>query len=707
MKISKRTVGFILVFFAAFSILSTFETGALQVGTNSLEANLAGNAYDGQVDTSYEVVFIVYPDGRVVMRGALNDTITEEAYAELSMSGFAGIDKSDTSTLISADFAFMVPPENRSQYPFNASDFTMFSEYSDGLLSTEINGSTTFPPDMASEFPLNITGEIVVIGEYLNNMAKGNITADILPGFPLGDIEMEFQGNNTYVHFNGSTTVIFANYTGIGEFNRTVLDEFLQNLTSTIGGQGPDSLYNMTNGLLEFTMLNNSTTPDTDTATVDFEAKVEGDFIQALVNMTDQPDDLYRMLNATWSSVENASFLLTYSPDFKEVDMNLVFVANITDLIDKTVLILPDIPDIPPEMITFIEYILNTTYCSVESAEFSSSYEDFTAILNATVVIDGDFNAEINYIKSLFLTYGVPQPLTSQLQTLNETQIDLTNFRISLNLTETSLEVDVSGFAVRPPLDNKTATNFKLERFFNITASEDEPPGEGERLKVTVEGGSNGTHTVRIFRPPTVPEPDITAPGGMVWNNQSISSLKDLIFQIGSPDNTRPDIGTPTHEPETPDPDEDVTVSVNVTDDDTGVRPDGVILSYSTDDGETWKNITMSKATGDTYEGIIPGLSAGTHVSYRIIAYDYADNEAVKDNEGDYYVYTVIPEFPSWQIIALTLLLVGIIVVIAKKRQNIAKNRLKVNQLFSIFARNRVSHWCQLHGENSISERNS
>jgi len=691
MKIIKGIVGFILVFFVTFSILSFFETGALQVSTNSSEANLTGNSYDGQVDTSYEVVFVVYPDGRVVIRGALNETM--EAYTGPWMSGFASINGNETSTVISADFTFIVPPEGQSQYPFNASDFTLFSEYSGGLLNTELSGSTTFPSGMASEFPLNITGDFVVIGEYLGNMANGNITVDILPGFPLDDIEIDFQGNNTYVHFNGSTTVIFGNYPDFGEINATVLEELLQNLTSTIGGTGPDSLYNMTNGLLEFTMLNNMTTVHNGNATVDFEAKVEGDLIQALVNMTGQPDYLYQLLNATWSSVENASLVLTYSHTFKETDIDLVFVVNITDLIDKTVLILPDIPDIPPEMVTVIEYVLNTTYCSVESAEFSLAYEDFTAALTATVVIEGDFNTEINYIKSMFLTYGVPQPLTSQLLTINETEIDLNNFRISLSLNDTAMEVDFSGLAVRPPIDVINATSFKLLRFFNVTAGEYEPPREGERLKVTVEGGSNGTHTIRIYRYGTVPEPDITAPGGMVWNNQSISGLKDLIFQIGSPDNTPPDIGTPTHEPETPDPSEDVTVSVNVTDADTGVRPDGVILSYSTDGGETWNNVTMSKTTGDTYEGIIPGLSAGTQVKYMIIAYDYAGNEAVENKAGEYYVYTVIPEFPTWQTIALTLLLIGIIVVIAKKRQNIDKNR-QDKPAFPNLLLGTVSHWC-------------
>jgi hypothetical protein len=124
---------------------------------------------------------------------------------------------------------------------------------------------------------------------------------------------------------------------------------------------------------------------------------------------------------------------------------------------------------------------------------------------------------------------------------------------------------------------------------------------------------------------------------------------------------------------------------VNVTDADTGVRPDGVILSYRTNGG-AWNNVTMSKTAGDTYEGTIPASPAGTHVEYMIIAYDYANNEAVDDSAGQYYVYTVIPEFPTWPILALALLLTGLILVIMKRRRHITENNSTKNRLFSLFA---------------------
>jgi len=611
-----------------------------------------------------EAIFVVYPDGRVVMEGALIYTDMEPPYTEPPMYGVAEIKKSDTLTLVSANFTLIIPTEEASQFPFNSSAFTLLSEYSGGLLTTTIGGSTIFPPSIASLFPLNAT-DFTVMGEYTGDMVAGNVTVDMLPGFPLDDIVVDFQGNNTYVYVEDSLKVIYGTYPDFGEINATVLDGLLQQLNSTIPGKGPDSLYNMTDALFECTRLNTNTTYNTIDATIDFEAEFQGDLIQTLVylveNSTDPSHPLYKVLNATWSSAESGSFVLTYAHAVKEADMDFVFTVDMTYLIDNMIPVLPEI--LSPEEAAFIESILNTTYCIVNSAQVSLDYENEQATLTATATIQDDFKTEINYVKSLFLIYGDLPPLSaSQLQTLNETQLDLTDFRMSLNLTETSLEADVSGFAVLPPLDWIDATSFQLYSFFNATASEDESPKEGEKLKVTVEGASNATHTVTISRPGTVPEPDISDPERMIWNNQSISSLKGLIFQIEH-DNIPPVIGTPVQTPETPGADEAVTVSVNVTDE-FEVRPDGVILSYTTDDGETWNNVTMSTTTGDTYEGEIPGSPGGTQVKYKIIAYDSAGNSAIDDNNGEHYVYA-IAQVPFWTQWWFWIIVVAAIVALA------------------------------------------
>jgi hypothetical protein len=84
----------------------------------------------------------------------------------------------------------------------------------------------------------------------------------------------------------------------------------------------------------------------------------------------------------------------------------------------------------------------------------------------------------------------------------------------------------------------------------------------------------------------------------------------------------------------------------------------------------------MQKTTGDTYQGEIPGQPAGTHVQYKIIAYDNVGNPAVEDNAGSYYVYTVIPEFPSAIVLLLLMLFTLITVTWTRKtrRQEASKN---------------------------------
>ena len=141
--------------------------------------------------------------------------------------------------------------------------------------------------------------------------------------------------------------------------------------------------------------------------------------------------------------------------------------------------------------------------------------------------------------------------------------------------------------------------------------------------------------------------------------------VEDGIFTAAA-DVVAPSIGTPTHIPERPLPTDIVTVSVNVTDDLSGVER--VILSYSNDTGTTWFNVTMSNVGGDTYEAEIPAFTLDTNVQYQIIAYDNVGWEAVRNNNTLYYVYIVIPEFPTLPILLASFLLITAVMIILKKK---------------------------------------
>jgi hypothetical protein len=150
------------------------------------------------------------------------------------------------------------------------------------------------------------------------------------------------------------------------------------------------------------------------------------------------------------------------------------------------------------------------------------------------------------------------------------------------------------------------------------------------------------------------------------WNGTGAEQLRSIlglssshiplyIVPVGAQalDITPPTIGTPSQDPDftAVEPYQNVTVTVDAVDEGVGIRE--VILSYSIDEGQTWTNTTMDNISDNTYVGKIPGFEAGTHVQYKIIAYDKANNPAVEDKNGEYYIYTVIPEFSTTMILAL------------------------------------------------------
>jgi parallel beta-helix repeat protein len=142
-------------------------------------------------------------------------------------------------------------------------------------------------------------------------------------------------------------------------------------------------------------------------------------------------------------------------------------------------------------------------------------------------------------------------------------------------------------------------------------------------------------------------------------------------------DNIPPEISEPWQDP-LPDnvqPFQNVTVWINVTDYGTGIK--NVTLWYSINNGTSWtiRNMTALPIPSDTwitYEATIDGYGNCTWVTYKIIAYDNAENNATKDNNGYGYQYHVIPEYPSTLIrvfIMATTLITTSILKIKKRRQ--------------------------------------
>lgn len=154
----------------------------------------------------------------------------------------------------------------------------------------------------------------------------------------------------------------------------------------------------------------------------------------------------------------------------------------------------------------------------------------------------------------------------------------------------------------------------------------------------------------------------------------SITYSKSIILDTVSPVIETP-LRTPDGEVQ---PGQQVTVAANVTDSTSGVK--NVRLRYTKSGGALWLDVPMIlNPTTGLYEYLIYGQQAGTIVKYEITAYDNAGNSNTENNGGQYYVYTIIPEFTSLLILPFFIIATSLAAKICRRE----KNRLHFHKAMS------------------------
>ena len=142
-------------------------------------------------------------------------------------------------------------------------------------------------------------------------------------------------------------------------------------------------------------------------------------------------------------------------------------------------------------------------------------------------------------------------------------------------------------------------------------------------------------------------------------------------------DDISPEISASMQEPpENVTPYQNVTVTVNVTETGSGLY--NITLWYSTNNGTTWTPLNMTEISTNTYHTTIPEHENCTWVTYKIITYDNNGNQAINDNHGYYYIYHVIPEFPTWAPILLLFLILTFTIANHKRKHPDPTKQLKV-----------------------------
>ena len=278
-----------------------------------------------------------------------------------------------------------------------------------------------------------------------------------------------------------------------------------------------------------------------------------------------------------------------------------------------------------------------------------------------------------------------------------------------INYTLAYWELDGSNAGTNNPIEILMDSNHTLHAvfmpipYYNLTIST--TPGGTTNPALGTYTYANGT-TLNVTAIPNIGYSfDYWLLDGQVRTENPITVVMDSNHTLEAyfVDDIPPEISDPWQDPPADNVQsfQNVTVWVNMTDYGTGIK--NVTLWYSLDNGTSWTIINMTALpipsdTTITYEATIPGHENCTWITYKIVAYDNAGNNATKDNNGYYYKYYVIPESPSDIALLGVLTLLTIPLVFAKKkRQPKTKSQTSTFLTFSMATKSQenllVARW--------------
>lgn len=475
-----------------------------------------------------------------------------------------------------------LPSQYATVFPFNVTDVQLKADYSGGLLKGNITFSiiSGFPvgsltlnfeankTDITADGSVNVVymsypsyPNPIEVNETLVDQLIGNITS--LEGTGPHSLYNVTMGSIEFLNSSTITKTPYANDTGaVVTFDVKFHGDIVKLLATIISGSYyygtvsqqfydliDSAITSVQNGSITLSYSKASAAASIHLTFTDDLKMLVNDIVPFL-NWTifnSYPEyqrptyllELY-LANATFNSLDSFNLQLAYSSVTKTFNLELTAAENLANLKEDIKKIV--IQTAPSYIKPFYERLLNATYVQVQTADSSLTYQNGEANFQSNMTIQGDLNQEINYAKNAYISaylemydsYNYTFPIPWQLYFINQTPIDANALSFYYKLADTSMYWRFDGLIVSPPTDPVDLTSFKLNRFFNVTNEQYEPPNRGERLGVTVQGGVNGTNIVTLVRPSSVPAPDFASEDGtlMTWNNQSISGLRDLIFRL-------------------------------------------------------------------------------------------------------------------------------------------------------------------------------
>src|SRR4030065_2292004 len=114
---------------------------------------------------------------------------------------------------------------------------------------------------------------------------------------------------------------------------------------------------------------------------------------------------------------------------------------------------------------------------------------------------------------------------------MNATEVDVNNISFETEQGDDWFTATFSGVKIQPSRNDVDQVRFRFQDWLNMTDDPEAPPQNFERLRINIDGGFNGTHTVLLYAPGTV-----TAHftgfdyKNMNWENTTLSRFEKILF---------------------------------------------------------------------------------------------------------------------------------------------------------------------------------
>ncbi len=378
------------------------------------------------------------------------------------------------------------------------------STTSNGIVSLIVSGSASIPNQYRNQAPYNDTGSVSISGSYSNDVSRGSITLQIVPGIssPYSSFLMNYNGNSNSITATGNTTFQYGTYQGGVTYDQSTISQLVTHLQNEINA----------------TYLNTfaSQVPYAGLSVSQESINANYGSSSALISANIQLSGNISALPAAFITQEYCPALLstggsTYSSSggsiYSQPQCESLFSA------------------------------LSIVFSSIKSYSYNLSYSN--GIAGFQVSLQAAQNINLTQLTKLLesmtpqtqSTYG--QSTTVPYQLLNSTKFNLSHFKATYSESqqasgEYTVKIATSGLTVYPPI-TRQGNQINMSSVFEAFNSTSSFPGN-----FTLVGGTDSAGTVHLALPPGAPTPTSSTANSATWSSIQLSQLANVELSSSS-----------------------------------------------------------------------------------------------------------------------------------------------------------------------------